>query len=392
MSNIIRSRIGKYVTRKTGDESFKSYVPADLPPTPNIDMTSIERLHSEACYLLGKLDCFNDLLPDVSLFVYMYVRKEALVSSQIEGTQSSFVEFLDAENSGGTSHLPGVLKQDIYDVSNYIKAQEYGIERLQSLPLSLRLLREIHAILLREGRGSTKSPGEFRRSQNWIGGLRPSLAHFVPPPVGLMNDCLDNLEKFLHESNYPPLIKAAVAHVQFETIHPFLDGNGRLGRLLIALILCDDGLLKKPILYLSLYLKTHRKEYYEMLSFVRETGRWEEWLCFFLRGVVETSKDAIQSSMDISAIFVKDAAKINILHASKQKSVSIIFELLKKRAVISLADAVKITGLNYTPTSNAFKSLQDLGIAKEITGKKRNLIFSYSSYVDILSKDADPIS
>jgi Fic family protein len=391
MSNIIETRIGKYVTRKTGDESYKAYIPVDLPPTPDIDIASIESLHSEACYFLGKLDSFNDLIPDIGLLVYMYVRKEALLSSQIEGTQSSFVEFLEAENSGGTSHLPGVLKQDIYDISNYIEAQDYGIERLQSLPLSLRLLREIHAVLLKKGRGSTKSPGEFRRSQNWIGGLRPSLAHFVPPPVDLMDDCLDNLEKFLY-SNYPPLIKAAVAHVQFETIHPFLDGNGRLGRLLMTLILCHDGLLKKPILYLSLYLKTHRKEYYEMLSFVRETGQWEEWLSFFLRGVIETSKDAIQSAMDISDIFVKDASKIEKLHTSKQKSVIVVFELLKKRAVISLAEAVKITGLNYTPTSNAFKTLQDLGIVKEITGKKRNLIFSYHSYIDILSKDTDSIS
>ena len=281
--------LGTYIVSTIGGESVRSYVPPPLPPDPAVGMGQLQLLLEQANQALGRLDGFTSVLPDLSLslFLYAYVRKEALLSSQIEGTQSSLSDLLLFENS----EAPGVPIQDVQEVSNYVAALNHGMRRLrEGFPLSLRLIREIHGVLLSEGRGSNKEPGEFRRSQNWIGGTRPGNAAFVPPPPDRVMECMGQLEIFLHEErrDIPLLIKAALVHVQFETVHPFLDGNGRLGRLLITFMLCASGSLREPILYLSLYLKTHRETYYELLTEVRSKGDWETWLEFFLTAVKET--------------------------------------------------------------------------------------------------------
>ena len=278
------NRLGHYVSTVAFDETVQAFVPPPLPPSPSLDI-STQLLHklSEADRAIGRLDGITMMLPDKALFLYMYVRKEAVLSSQIEGTQSTLDELLRFENAA----IAGQPINDVTEVSNYVNAMMYGLERMRDetpdgLPLCLRLLREMHAILLRSGRGETKDPGEFRRSQNWLGGTRPGNALYVPPPVIEMNRCLGDLEAFLHnDQTLPPLIKAGLLHVQFETIHPFLDGNGRLGRLLIALFLVEKNVLKEPLLYLSLYLKTHRADYYRLLQEVRQRGAWEAWLEFF---------------------------------------------------------------------------------------------------------------
>ena len=276
------NRAGFLVNCSTAGESFKAFVPNALPPVPALDLTGehFDRLE-RANRALGKLDGLSRFLPDVSLFVYWFVRKEAVLSSQIEGTQSSLSDLLLYEQK----EMPGVPLEDVEEVSRYVAAVNHGVKRLrEGFPLSLRLLREVHEVLLETGRGSTKQPGEFRRSQNWIGGTRPGNARFVPPPVENLSNCLSDLEKFLHDQpeKTPTLIKAALSHVQFETIHPFLDGNGRVGRLLITLILCAENAVSEPTLYLSLYFKRHREIYYELLQKVRTAGAWEEWLLFFL--------------------------------------------------------------------------------------------------------------
>ena len=273
-------RIGKHQEIKAGGESNYAYIPAPLPPNPPLEMGELYPLLDKANAALGRLDGMSMVLPDHSLFLYMYIRKEAVLSSQIEGTQSSLSDLLLFENEDA----PGAPINDVTEVSNYVSVMSYGLERIKELPISLRLIREIHERLMSRGRGSVKQPGEFRTSQNWIGGSRPGNAKFVPPPPDQLMDCLDPFEKFFHDEKIilPVLIKAALAHVQFETIHPFLDGNGRLGRLLITFMLCQDGLLKEPLLYLSLYFKTHRQAYYDHLQSVRETGDWESWIKFFL--------------------------------------------------------------------------------------------------------------
>jgi Fic family protein len=272
---------GRLLRIGTGDDAYQAFVPAPLPPVPSLKLSTADRdLIERASRALEKLDGMTTLLPDTSLFIYAYVRKEALVSSQIEGTQSSFSDLLLFESD----QVPGVPIEDVREVSDYVAALDHGLARLRGgFPLSLRLLREIHGVLLRSGRGSDKTPGEFRRSQVWIGGSRPSNARFVPPPTDKVAECMGALEKFLHtdSAQMPTLVKAALAHVQFETIHPFLDGNGRLGRLLITILLCAEGALSEPILYLSLHFKTRRPEYYDHLQRVRTQGDWEGWIRFF---------------------------------------------------------------------------------------------------------------
>ena len=301
-------RLGRYIVKKFGDESFRAYVPPKLPPKPPVKLDPLQRLLEEANQALGRLDGLASILPDPSLFIYLYVRKEAVLSSQIEGTQSSLSDLLLFESE----EAPGVPIEDVQEVSNYVAAMNHGLRRLQEgFPLSLRLIREIHEILLAHGRGSDKHPGEFRTSQNWIGGTRPGNAAFVPPPEEDVTECMGALEIFLHQefSDMPLLVKAALAHVQFETIHPFLDGNGRLGRLLITFLLCVAGSIREPILYLSLYFKTNRQRYYELLDRVRTTGDWETWLEFFLNGVKETSTQAAQSAHQILTLFDEDQAQ-----------------------------------------------------------------------------------
>ena len=305
------AKTGRYVTASTAGERFQAFVPAPLPSLAQLDLKPQHfELMEKANWALGRLDGLATLLPDTSLFLYFYVRKEALLSSQIEGTQSSFSDLLLFESE----EAPGVPLDDVMEVSNYVAAMKYGLQRIEGgFPLSLRLLREIHEVLLAKGRGADKCPGEFRRSQNWIGGTRPGNARFVPPPPEYLMECMGELEIYLHAPHTPVLIKAALAHVQFETIHPFLDGNGRLGRLLITFLLCSEGALSQPLLYLSLYLKSHRDAYYDLLQQVRLDGDWASWLQFFLEGVLETSRQAVTTAQNILRLFEQDRARIEQL-------------------------------------------------------------------------------
>ena len=306
-NDVHRGSTGDYVLISTvGDEPVKAFVPRPLPPAPPLVIDDALRdALDRALLALGRLDGVTALLPDTRLFLYMYVRKEAVLSSQIEGTQSSLSDLLLFE----LEEAPGVPLVDVTEVSNYVAALEHGLSRCrEGFPLSNRLIREIHCVLLREGRGSEKSPGEFRRSQNWIGGIRPGNARFVPPPPERVADAMSDLELFLHDkpARSPFLVKAALAHAQFETIHPFLDGNGRVGRLLITLLLCLEGVLGEPLLYLSLYFKTHRARYYELLDAIRTEGDWEAWLRFFAEGVYETAENAVGTARRLAEMFTRD--------------------------------------------------------------------------------------
>ena len=328
------------------------------------------------------------LLPRQELFLYMYVRKEAVLSSQIEGTQSTLTDLLRFE----TEAQAGQPIDDIREVSNYVDAMMYGLERLEDLPLSLRLIREMHARLLQSGRGGTKDPGEFRRSQNWIGGTRPGNALYVPPPVTELDNCLGAFERFMHEdqSRLPALIKAGLLHVQFETIHPFLDGNGRIGRLLVTLYLCVNGVLQKPLLYLSLFLKTHRADYYRLLQEVREHGQWEAWLDFFLAGVADTANQAFDAATRIVDLFKEDRERISA-QSDRAGSSLRIHELFQQHPFLTANQLVEYTGLSAPTVNAALADLQRFGILEEITGRKRGRVFSYRAYLTILSEGTDPL-
>lgn len=380
------------VSRVLDGDSYQAFVPVSLPPYPALDLGKLGELLASASAALGRMDGLAGFLPDIHLFIYMYVRKEALLSSQIEGTQSSFSDLLIHESEAA----PGVpVKADVQDVSNYVAALDHGLTRIRGgFPLSLRLMREIHEILLSKGRGSDKLPGKFRRTQNWIGGPRPSKALFVPPPPDRLDDCLNALEKFLHakDDNLPPLIRAALAHVQFETIHPFLDGNGRIGRLLITLLLCSDGPLTEPILYLSLWFKTHRKEYYDQLQHVRETGDWEEWTRFFLLGVLKTSEEGIATAKRILELFAADRKKVEATLGNRAAPSALkILGQLQKRPVLAVKDLLGPLALS-APTANlALSNLEKAGIIREITGRRRNRLFAYKDYLAILEEGMEPL-
>ena len=381
---------GRYVTSSVGGESYQAYLPAPLPPDPPmvLDGELLQWLE-KANRAIGRLDGISDGLPDSHLFLYQYVRKEALLSSQIEGTQSSFSDLLLFE----MDEVPGVPLDDVREVSNYIAAMNHGLERLGAgFPLSLRLLREIHAILLRHGRGAHKQPGEFRRSQNWLGGSRPGNAVFVPPPPEHLMECLDPFERFLHDEAGPTpvLLKASLAHVQFETIHPFLDGNGRLGRLLITLILINEGVLREPLLYLSLYFKTHRSEYYDHLQRVRLQGDWEGWLRFFLQGVFETAQQAVESTRTVLDLFEQDRERIGRLGRIASSCLQ-LHQRLQQKAIVNIPDSARELEINRTTISNCIRRLQELGIVREITGQRRNRLFVYDRYVQILSEGTEPL-
>lgn len=384
----MNKRIGTYSIKKTLGENYKAYLPPMLPPNPPIELSKLYPLLEKATQALAELNIITKSIPNTSLFIYMYVRKEALLSSQIEGTQSSFSNLILFENKQKTN----IAIEDVEEVSNYVKAINYGLKKLKNgqLPLSLRLLREIHAILLSGSRGSHKLPGEFRKSQNWIGGTRPGNAVFVPPPPEHIMNCLSDFEKFLHNKDYPVLIKAGIAHVQFETIHPFLDGNGRLGRLLISLLICENELLDEPILYFSLYLKLNRTRYYDLLQEVRLKGNWETWLEFFLEGICHSAKEALSAAKAINLLFEKDSKKIATLGRAKF-SCQQTLEYLKQLPQLSVPSLSK--GLSMTaPTARAaLKHMVDLGILEEITGKKRDKIYVYRNYLDILESGAAPI-
>ena len=387
----MRRKTGSYVISTTGGEKVKAFIPDQLPPSPGLKFDEEHYdLLEKANRALGRLDGIAGLLPDVSLLVYQYVRKEALLSSQIEGTQSSLADLLLYESE----EIPGVPVEDVQEVSCYVAAMTHGLKRLQSgFPLSLRLLKEIHTILLTSGRGQSKSPGEFRRSQNWVGGSRPGNAIFVPPPPERVIDCLDALEKFLHgdPAPTPTLIKAALAHVQFETIHPFLDGNGRLGRLLITFLLCAEGALSEPILYLSLYFKTRRQGYYEWLQRVRTEGDWEGWLKFFLFGVLETAEQAAGTSKRIIRLHEQDISCISALGRAAPSSLQ-LYRLLQVKPVLTIAHAAKELKTTVPTVTGSFRHLQELNIVREITGKQRGKIFAYDTYLEILKHGTEPIA
>ncbi|MES2355539.1 MAG: Fic family protein [Pseudomonadota bacterium] len=386
----MNKRLGQYVKSSVvGGEYYNAYMPAPLPPEPSINMDELYPLVDRANTALGRLDGMSMVLPDPSLFLYMYVRKEAVLSSQIEGAQSSLSDLLLFESN----EVPGVPMDDVTEVSCYVTAMNYGLERLKELPLSLRLLREIHAKLMNNARGGNKMPGEFRTSQNWIGGSRPGNARFVPPPPERLMETLDAFEKFLHDDKIklPVLVKAALAHVQFETIHPFLDGNGRLGRLLITFMLCLEGILKEPLLYLSLYLKTNRQAYYDHLSAVRETGAWEEWIAFFLTGVIEVANQATDTAQAIIALFNRDRAAINA--ANKATSTLLAVHAYLQRHPVANTTRIREACAISLPTAlRALDTLQSLGIVREATGKERHKIFVYHAYLDLLSQGTEPFA
>ena len=378
---------GTYITQKITQESFKAYVPAKLPPEPPLDLIKLYPSLEKATRALAELNAIQKVIPNISLFIHMYVRKEALLSSQIEGTQSSFSDLILFEHH----QKPTVSIDDVEEVSNYVKAMNYGLKRLQEdFPLSLRLLREIHEVLLSGGRGSGKLPGEFRRTQNWIGGTRPGNALFVPPPVEYLNTCLADLEIFLHDESLPVLIKAGLAHVQFETIHPFLDGNGRLGRLLIALLLCHNGILDQPILYLSLYLKQNRNTYYDLLQEVRQHGTWETWLEFFLEGITISTKQAITTASAINNLFEQDYQKISTLGRSRF-SCEQVLEYMKKLPQVSVLLIAKELNMTMPTARSALNHLAGLGVIEEISEKKRDKVYLYRSYLSILEEGAEPL-
>lgn len=380
-------RQGQYLNCTVAGESYRAYLPSSLPPVPPLRLDACLDRMEKANQALGRLDGLATLLPDISLFLYFYVRKEALLSSQIEGTQSSFSDLLLYESA----EEPGVPLDDVQEVSSYVAAMNHGLSRLkEGFPLSLRLLREIHGILLSKGRGAEKTPGEFRRSQNWIGGTRPGNAMFVPPPPERMMECLDNLERFWHDQygRYPTLIKAALSHVQFETIHPFLDGNGRLGRLLITLLFCSEQVLSEPLLYLSLYFKTHRQRYYDLLQKVRMDGDWESWTEFFLEGVDETATQAVHSARRILDVFETDRKRL----ASASKA-SLVLEILKKDPVMTISAAATQSGLSFPTVKKAMEQMKALGIVRELNEtRRRGRIFVYERYLQILQEGTEPLS
>jgi Fic family protein len=385
-----RGKSGRYETTVIGGERVRAFIPNVLPPVPPLAMEGgLHRLLESAVLALGRLDGVSTLLPDTSLFLYAYVRKEAVLSSQIEGTQSSLSDLLLFE----AAEAPGVPLDDVVEVSNYVAALDHGLKRLRGgFPLSNRLIREIHAVLLSRGHGSGKAAGEFRRSQNWLGGGRPGNAVFVPPPHTAVQETMAALERFMHgqHDDLPVLVRAGLAHVQFETIHPFLDGNGRVGRLLITLLLCHAGVLRDPLLYLSLYLKQNRASYYDLLNRVRRDGEWEAWLDFFLMGVRETGDGAVATAQRLIALFQDD--RLAIQQTGRRAGSALrVQEALKARPILALAGVSSATGLSFPAASSAMGLLVELGIAREVTGRRRKRVFAYDRYLTILSEGTEPL-
>lgn len=384
------SRLGSYIRCSVVGETYQAFLPPALPPQPSLNLLELQGLLSKANQALGKLDAVADILPDSNLLLYYYVRKEAVLSSQIEGTQSSLSDLLLHESG----EAPSVPIDDVVEVSSYVAALEHGLKRVQEgFPVSLRLIREMHAILLSKGRGSNKQPGEFRTSQNWIGGSRPGNAAFVPPPPDRLTECLDTFEKYLHleERSYASLIDAGLIHVQFETIHPFLDGNGRIGRLLITFFLMMMGDLRQPNLYLSLFFKNNRQEYYSRLSAVRTAGDWEGWLDFFLHGVAETSNQVVQTSQAISALFKADNDKITTLKRAGITARQAHAQLQKVAIsnAINMAAALDVS----VPTARlALNNLKELGIVKDISGSGKERLYIYTALINLLEQGAEPSS
>ncbi len=377
-------RLGTYVPGSLADEPYKAYLPPPLPPKPSVEMEGLARPLEKAMQALGELNGLSKLIPNVGFYLFMYARKEAVLSSQIEGTQSSLDDLLLFESDQPTK----TPVDDVEEVSNYAAALNHALKRLKGgFPLSARLIRETHAILLRGGRGANKMPGEFRRTQNWIGGAKPSKAEFVPPPPDKIAGLMANLETFIHnEKKLPVLIRAALLHVQFETIHPFLDGNGRLGRLLIILLLCTEGLLKEPLLYLSLYFKTHRGVYYKALQAVRKAGDWESWCEFFLDGVAETAMQGVEDGKRILKLVSKDKARMEGMGRAAPTAHKIHAYMLKS-PYLSLTKAAKELKISVPAITNTVLKMAEIGILKEATGRKRGRVFAYEAYLALLNED-----
>jgi Fic family protein len=382
---------GIYITNSLSPEPFKSFIPHPLPPDPPLNLTGEHyNLLDKATLALGRLDGLTWQFPRdiVSLYTYFYIRKEAVLSSQIEGAQSSLSDLILYESD----ELPGVPIEDVGEVLQYVNAMNHGLKRLRvdGFPLSLRLIREIHEVLLSTARGSEKMPGEFRTSQNWIGRSRPGNARFVPAPPNEVITCIGALEKFIHEKdlNMQILVKAALVHVQFETIHPFLDGNGRLGRLLITLFLCAEDVLQEPLLYLSLYFKQHREDYYDLLQRVRTEGDWESWLHFFLTGVYETANQAFKTAKSILELFQKDQQLIETLGRSTGTTLQ-IFKLLQSMPFLSITRAAQQTQISVPTVTAALNRLQELGVVREITSRHRDKLYSYEKCLSLLNEGTE---
>ena len=381
MAETHSSRAGQYRSQPSG---YRAFIPAPLPPLPPLRLEGeLQRLLSQADRALGRLDGSVQTLPNPDLFVFMYVRKEAVLSSQIEGTQSSLQDLLAAEaNLLGAESRP----RDVDEVVNYVRAMKHGLARLAELPVSIRLIREIHRELLQGVRGSHLTPGELRRSQNWIGpgGCGLAEASFVPPPPEELPQALGELELFLHQQDdLPALLKIGLAHAQFETIHPFLDGNGRIGRLLITFLLTENGVLHKPVLYLSHYFKRHRQAYYDHLQAVRDQGDWEGWLAFFLRGVAEVSAEATDTARRILALREEHRGQITAHLGRAAANGHKVLEQLFDRPIVSVTDIEALIQTTYTAANSLVTRLEDLGILREITGQKRHRRFRYEPYVQL---------
>jgi Fic family protein len=380
-----RSQTGRYLTSIAGSAEVRAFVPAPLPPVPALELIGgVRNSLDQGLLALGRLDGAANTLPDAHLLLYTYVRKEAVLSSQIEGTQSTLDDLLAHE----LGEAPGVPIGDVTEVSRYVEAMTHGLQRLRSgFPMSTRLLREMHEILLANGRGAQKTPGEFRQSQNWIGGTRPGNAAFVPPPPQEVHHCMGDLEKFLH-SDTPALVKAALAHLQFETIHPFLDGNGRIGRLLITLLFCHEGVLREPLLYSSLYFKQNRQRYYDELNAARESGDFERWLDFFATAIRVSAEQATTTGLRISAVFREDRNRLREM-GRQAPTLLLVQEALQAKPLGTIATLTQSTGLTTPTVTQALNELQNLKIVRETTGRARGRIFAYVRYLDALSAEPD---
>ena len=371
-------RSGRYISQLKGDLSYQAFLPASLPFLLKSDPV-LDDLLSRADLALGRLDGIAEVVPDVDFFILMYVRKEATLSSQVEGTQATFADVLKAEARVENHET----HKDVDEILNYIDAMNYGLKRLESFPLSLRLLREIHEKLLHGVRGEHKTPGEFRRSQNWIGGPTIETASYVPPPHAELSKLLNNLEKFMHDkSPMPILLKIGLLHSQFESIHPFLDGNGRIGRLLITFYLCQQGALKKPLLYLSEFFKAHRREYYDKLNATHEKDDIEEWLKFFFTGVAQTAGNAVVTAQKIVALREKDMAAVGAFGRSTERAMKLLTALYKT-PMVKIADVERITALENPNALSLVRKFETAGILKEITGHRRNRVFTYRAYISL---------
>jgi Fic family protein len=384
-----RGPTGKLAIQKYGDEEVRAFVPFPLPPQPPLSIGPVLREDLDQALLsLGRLDGIADLLPDIDLFLYTYVRKEAVLSSQIEGTRSSLSDLLLFE----LEEMPGVPLDDVIEVSSYVAAINHGLKRLEDgFPLSNRLIREIHGIVLSEGRGREKDPGEFRRSQNWIQGTRPGNALYVPPPPERVEETMGAFEKFLNDQpdRTPILIKTALSHVQFETIHPFLDGNGRIGRLLITLLLCRDRILRHPLLYLSLYFKQHRDMYFDLLMRVRMEGDWEAWLEFFVKGVREMADGAVETACRLNDIFINDRKTIQGIGRGAGSALR-VHQLFQSRPIASARFLVDEAHLSPPTVGAALRALQEVKIIEEVTGRKRKRLYAYKRYLRLMSEGTEP--